>query len=280
MRNEFEPTYPMEREEGPGKRVRPSLHRRVLYGIIACTLVAWAAIGLLTGHMYLLATGPGGGLAAVPFRGAAAWLFSAGILAIASKPLLEAMDYFGCCDSEQAQHWATLGICIMAGALLSAAAVAKYALPDQYVSGYALASPAWLIEVARSNWILTWVPRHFLVLASGTAGASLCFMGFFLMNLFYPPTPGNGGSHKERAVLLATCGVAAAAGLILFGLFAFSNGGSPAMPPGKQLAGISLVYSMMVACAGGASLLIWGACTALFAKPDPRRGRGGPAVRN
>lgn len=119
MRNEFESTYPMEREEEHGKRVRPSLHRRVLYGIIACTLVAWAAIGLLTGHMYVLAGGGGGGggLVAVPFRGAAAWLFSAGVLAIASRFLLDAANYFGCWDSGQARQRFNQGIYGVAGAL-------------------------------------------------------------------------------------------------------------------------------------------------------------------
>lgn len=280
MRNEFEPTYPMEREEGPRMRLRPSPQRRVLYWIIACTLVAWAAIGLLTGHMYVLAGSGGGGLAAVPFRGAAAWLFSAGVLAIASRFVLDATDYFGRCDSEQASHSVNQGLYLLAGALLIGAFIVKYAGPDKYSSGYALASPAWLIEVARSNWIHSWVERHALVLAFGTAGAFGCFLVILMLNLGYPPSPSNGGSYKERAVLLASSGVAAAAGLILLGLYAFSDGGSPEMPPGKQLAGIALLYSMMVACAGGASLLIWGACTTLFVKPDPRRGRSRPAVWN
>lgn len=280
MRNDFEPTYPMEREEGPRMRLRPSPQRRVLYGIMACTLVAWAAIGLLTGHMYVLAGSGRGGLAAVPFRGVAAWLFSAGVLAIASRFVLDAMDYFGRCDSEQAQHWVNQGIYLVAGALLIGAFLVKYGGPDKFISAYALASPEGLLKAARLNWFRSWVPRDVMVVMCGTAVAALCFLGIFFLNLFYPPTPGNGGSHKERAVILAAAGVGAAAGLILLGLVAVSSGSSPGTPPGNQLAGISLVYSMMVACAGGASLLIWGACTALFAKPQPRRGRGGPALRN
>lgn len=89
----FEDTHPLPEQQQRLRRWRhvPNfvpLAQRLLLGLVAATWTAWALVGVVSGHMYLMLRGP------VHFSGIAAFVFSASVLLAAAACLVPVIDHY------------------------------------------------------------------------------------------------------------------------------------------------------------------------------------------
>lgn len=253
MSQDFEPTYP---SEAGGRRAgRLDRERRLQKWVIAWTFMAWAAVGLLSGHMHMLGLGSHS-IGILHFQGTAALLFSLGILAIAGMQWAALMADTGGGIHEPWYRRTRVVLWTLVLTCLAGAVVARgsgwgddhrhaWLTAGQFVKAGSLAGLV--------RWAPPWSDDHAWAVFLITAGAIFWMVVVLVLQIVRPVHPWNRRRYRERLILLTAGGVVAAAGLILI---CMAYLGSTEPRTAESVVGVSRAYSVMIGCICGVSMLM------------------------
>ncbi len=225
--------------------------------IFGWTFTAWAAIGLLSGHMYLL-IGGNRFFQVVHFQGLAALLLSLGILVIAG---MQWMAFLAGAGRGLKESWHVPARVALWTLLLLCLAGAVIARESGWGGdrSFSLVSPELFVKAGRFAWMvrwgLPWLEANAMTLVYITAGAAFWTIVVMLLNAVRPVHLSNRRGSRERAILLAVGGVTACAGACLAAI-AYLSAAADRAP--TSVAGVALAYSVLVECAGVTALLVLG----------------------
>jgi hypothetical protein len=228
---------------------------RLLYGTLTLTWLAWAAIGILSGHMFFLVSRR----APIHFSGLPALIFAGAVLASAAACASKIIDHYDQRNNEAAYArlkktlWYGAGILFLLAILVAFAETASV-LP--FTDGrLGLLHAAELKMLLASGWMASKLQPHVEALHFWSAvsfawfmGAGLCFKWLGLIDDQHNP------AHVTRNFLAAAVLVLPALATFTLSLLADLSVGKVAMkaglPEDQVQAQVAWAHSMLVACLG------------------------------
>lgn len=162
----FAPTQPLEehqerlalerkRRSGKFDPNRLSLEARLFYGAVALTWLGWAAVGLLSGHMFILLSRGG----PMHFAGVAAAVFCVAVLLCSAFCVLQVIDHYDRRDNEASYKtvrrrllWGALVLFVLTLFISCSRGVWTTQTPDGFVGWMSTAS---MIEGIKSPWLIS-----------------------------------------------------------------------------------------------------------------------------
>lgn len=233
---------------------------RLFYGVVALTWAAWAAIGLLSGHMYFLVSRGG----PLHFAGLAAFVFSAAVLASAAACVITIADHYDRRDNEASYvrmrrrlWWAAAAFFVLACAVGLAQGTGLLRSTGRWAG---LLPAAQLAELLTSPWLARLLEPHVPALRVWLGGTTLWFAGGSLV-LRWLGVSRLGRERSPVVASVAACAVLLPV-LVVFTLNlvvdlaagAFAARGAPSS--GAVPAQMAWMHSMLVACLGAIFMLL------------------------
>lgn len=235
---------------------------RVWYGLLAVTWMAWAAIGMVSGHMFFLVSRR----APAHFSGLPALIFAGAVLASAAACACKFIDHYDQRDNEEQYRrakkilWCGAGVLFLL-AVLVGVAERNSLLP--YTDGrWGLLGPDRLRMLLASTWLAGKLQPHAEQLHAWSFVAVAWFAGAGLLLKRMGVMDGRPGHVTRNGITLAVL-LLPALTTITLGLLADLSAGDVARKAGlaedQVRAQVAWVLSMLVVCAAA-----WAMVSAMF----------------
>lgn len=269
----FAPTQPLpefqERLRSQRRYFKPAytpnhvpLGARLFYSLVSATWLAWASIGLLSGHMFFLISRGG----PIHFTGVPALLFSGAVLASAAACAVAIVDHYDRRDNEDSYQrvrrwfWWSAAVFFLIACVIGFAERSNV-LP--YTDGrLGLLSTVSLKSLLLSQWLAKMLGPHKATLDTWALLSGIwCFAGCFLMSkLGLVKT----GVQSHPGVLFVTLVFFVAPALSTFTLYLIYSLAAGDFPSHLSLSDeevrsrLAWMQSMLLTCLAVLSLLLMG----------------------